>query len=232
MGINYLYRTILGQYCKTLIIHEIDTWLCIYQYQSIIDNGVFWRRLFMFSFAAKKLNPFVLLAIAGLSLVWVVEGSAESTPPSVQTAHKIDGLPQVILKEGLDLTVEAKESNKKQIPILMFFSMEHCPFCMEVQEDYLKPMLRNAEYDSKVIIRKMRIDSTNTVRDFKGKERDAGDFSDDYNVSMVPTLVLVDAQGNKIAPTIIGIANSHYYSAELDDAIEASTQKMRALAKR
>ena len=186
----------------------------------------------MFSFATTKLNPFIFLAVAGLSLVWVVEGSAESTPSSVQAAHEIDGLPQVILKEGLDLTEEAKESNKKQIPILMFFSMEHCPFCMEVQEEYLKPILRNAEYDGKVIIRKMRIDSANTVRDFKGKERDAGDFSDDYNVSMVPTLVLVDAQGNKIAPPIIGIANSHYYSAELDDAIEASTQKMRALAKR
>ena len=187
----------------------------------------------MFSFTAKKLKPFIFLAIAGLSLVWVVEGSAESTPSSKQAAnYEIDALPHVILKEGEDLTEEAKVSNKKQIPILMFFSMEHCPFCMEVQEEYLKPMLRNVEYDGKVIIRKMRIDSASTLRDFKGKERDAGDFSDDYNVSMVPTLVLVDAQGNKISPSIIGIANSHYYSAELDDAIEASTQKMRALAKR
>ena len=183
----------------------------------------------MFSFASKKLKSFLVLAIAGLSLVWIVDGSAESTAVST---HEIASLPHVILKEGVDLTLDAKESSKKQIPILMFFSMEHCPYCIEVQEDFLKPMLRNSEYDSKVIIRKMRIDSDGVVRDFKGNERDPGDFSDDYNVSMVPTLVLVDSQGNKIAPPIIGIANSHYYSAELDDAIEASTQKIRALAKR
>lgn len=187
----------------------------------------------MFSFAAKKLKSFFVLAIAGLSLLWIVDGTAESTPASASRSnHETASLPHVVLKEGSDLTLEATESNKKQIPILLFFSMEHCPFCMEVQEDYLKPILRNSEYDNKVIIRKMRIDSAGVVRDFKGNERDPGDFSDDYNVSMVPTLVLVDAQGNKIAPPIIGIANAHYYSAELDDAIEASTQKMRAIAKR
>jgi len=187
----------------------------------------------MFSFASKKTKSLLLLALAGLSLAWVVDGLAESTPTSVGVSNsQIEVLPSVKLKEGLDLTTEAKESSKKQIPILMFFSMEHCPFCMEVQEDYLKPILRNPEYDNKVIIRKMRIDSAGTIRDFKGNERDPGEFSDDYNVSMVPTLVLVDSQGNKIAPPIIGIANSHYYSAELDEAIEASTQKMRAIAKR
>ncbi len=110
--------------------------------------------------------------------------------------------------------------------------MKHCPFCIEVEEDYLKPILRNAEYDGKVIIRKIRIDGTDSVQDFNGKERDADEFGDEYNVSMVPTLILVDAHGNKIAPAIIGIANAHYYSSELDTAIDASTQKIRTIAKR
>jgi len=187
----------------------------------------------MVSFASKKTKSFLLVVLVGLSLVWLADGAAESTPTAADVANsQVDMLPAVKLKEGVDLTSDANESSKKQIPILMFFSMEHCPFCMEVQEDYLKPILRNSEYDNKVIIRKMRIDSAGTIRDFKGNERDPGEFSDDYNVSMVPTLVLVDSQGNKIVPPIIGIANSHYYSAELDDAIEASTQKMRAIAKR
>lgn len=185
----------------------------------------------MFSFTVKKFKSLSLVAIAGLSLLWIIDGSAESSSVSVVNQN-MNSLPHVVIKEGLDLTVDAAESNKKQIPILMFFSMEHCPFCMEVQEDYLKPMLRNSEYDSKVIIRKIRIDSTGAILDFKGNERDPGELSDDYNVSMVPTLVLLDSQGNKIVPPITGITNSHYYSAELDDAIDASTQKIRAIAKR
>ena len=49
---------------------------------------------------------------------------------------------------------------------------------------------------------------------------------------MVPTLILVDSHGKQIAPAIIGIRNSHYYSSELDDAIDASMQKIRAIAQR
>lgn len=181
----------------------------------------------MFALNTSKFKMFVLLVVSGASLLWITEGSAQD--PSQQLNSE---LPPVELKSGANLDVDANEANEKQLPILMFFSMKHCPFCIEVEEDYLKPMLRNAEYDKKIIIRKVRIDGTASVRDFTGKERDAAEFSEDYNVSMVPTVVLVDSRGNRLSPSIVGIANSHYYSAELDNAIEASTQKIRSIAKR
>ena len=136
------------------------------------------------------------------------------------------------LGDGSDLVADASEARQKQVPIVLFFSMEHCPFCIEVEEDYLKPMLRNVDYDEKVIIRKIKIDDYKFVKDFNGKDREADEFSEQYNVSMVPTVVLVDANGQKIAPAIIGIKNSHYYSAELDELIDSSISKLRAIAKR
>lgn len=167
-----------------------------------------------------------LLAVSVLSLFWLVEGSAEG----IKTQN--DLLPPVVIKNGADLASDGHEASEKQIPVLMFFSMNHCPFCIEVEEDYLKPMLRNAEYDGKIIIRKIKIDGIDTVRDFAGKEHDADDFGDIYNVSMVPTVILVDSKGKKISPPIIGISNAHYYSDELDRAIDASTLKIRTFAKR
>jgi len=164
-------------------------------------------------------NLAVLMLVAALSLFWAMGASA-------------DELPQVSLQEGKNLADDGRVSNEKQIPVLMFFSMEHCPYCREVEEDYLKPMLRNSEYDNKVIIRKVRIDSNGDVVDFLGKTQDVEDFSDSYNVSMVPNVILVDSQGNELAEPIVGIKNSHYYSAELDSAIESSTQKIRALSGR
>jgi len=181
----------------------------------------------MFALNISKFKMPIFLAVAAASLLWIADGSAQNTP------HQLNSeLPPVELKSGANLALDANEASEKKLPVLMFFSMKHCPFCVEVEEDYLKPMLRNAEYDKKIIIRKIRIDGADSVRDFKGKERDAGEFSEDYNVSMVPTLVLVDSQGNRLSPSIVGIANSHYYSAELDNAIEASTQKIRSIAKR
>lgn len=151
--------------------------------------------------------------------------------PSFVSVSAEDALPYVKIKEGVNLLADARESTKKQIPILLFFSIKHCPFCIEVEEDYLKPILRNAEYDNKIIIRKIRLDGIGSLKDFSGKEYDLEDFGDNYNVSMVPTLILVDAYGNEIVPPIIGILNSHYYSDELDKAIEASTQRIRAISK-
>lgn len=181
----------------------------------------------MFSFYSKKVKSGILLVVVASSLFWIMELSAKGV-----TAGEEDALPFVEIKKGENLQQDAQEAGEKQIPVLMFFSMKHCPFCAEVEEDYLKPMLRNSEYDGKVIIRKIRIDGTDSMQDFAGKERDADEFGDDYNVSMVPTLILVDSHGKELAPPIIGIANSHYYSADLDRAIEDSTQKMRTIAKR
>lgn len=181
----------------------------------------------MFLLYSKKFKSALLFMFAALSLFWIMDSSAKGLVTEVE-----EPLPYVVIKDGSNLAADARESSKKQIPVLLFFSMKHCPFCIEVEEDYLKPILRNAEYDGKVIIRKIRIDGTDSVQDFNGKERDTDEFGDEYNVSMVPTLILVDAHGNKIAPAIIGIANAHYYSSELDTAIDASTQKIRTIAKR
>lgn len=186
----------------------------------------------MFSLAPTKLKLTLSLIVIGLSLLWIGGSSAKELSTKELSTQAKDSLPYVVLKEGLDLAVDGREASKKQIPVLIFFSMQNCPFCIEVEEDYLKPMLRNSEYESKVLIRKIRIDGSGIVRDFKGKEREASKFSEEYNVSMVPTLILVDSQGKKIAPAIIGIVNSHYYSGELDDAIDASLQKIQSLARR
>lgn len=180
----------------------------------------------MFAFVSKNLVSTTVLFISALSLFWIIESTAEVSNPQNSL------LPEVNIKKGTDLETDGREASKKQIPVLMFFSMKHCPFCIEVEEDYLKPMLRNSEYDSKIIIRKIRIDGTDRVRDFAGKENDAEDFSDRYNVSMVPTIILVDSNGKRMSPSIIGIANSHYYSHELDKAIDSSTKKLRTIAKR
>lgn len=181
----------------------------------------------MFLLASKKLHVSLLTLLTVVSILWF----AESTAKDVENQNEAT-LPYVSIKSVADLTQDAHEAKSKQIPILLFFSMEHCPYCIEVEEDYLKPLLRNSEYDGKIIIRKVRVDSTGSMSDFSGKQRDVDGFGSDYAVSMVPTVILVDSHGNKISPSIVGIKNSHYYSSELDDAINQSTLKIRSLAKR
>lgn len=189
----------------------------------------------MFTRFSKVLKSTLLFVVSAISLFWIVEGFADSSSNNLNnrlTNVENQQMKKVELKSGSNLVADGEEADKKQIPILMMFSMNHCGYCIQVEEDFLKPMLRNAEYDGKVIMRKIKLDGTQNMRDFNGKTREPGEFSEDYNVSMVPTIVLVDSHGKRLAPSIIGLANAHYYGGELDNAIDASLMRIRALAKK
>ena len=181
----------------------------------------------MLAILSKKLKYVFVLVLAGFSFVWFVEGFADVAIDTAQSPLK-----KVELIVSEDLVADGQKAGEKQVPVLMMFSMTHCGYCIEVEEDFLKPMLRNSEYNGKVLIRKIKIDGDKVLRDFNGNVRDPNEFSDDYNVSMVPTLVLVDSRGKQLVSSIIGLANPHYYGGELDDAIDVSVQKIRAIAKR
>lgn len=176
-----------------------------------------------------KITVHKMALLAGIVLM---AGTLPAVALEQDSENKDLILPHVTVKQGSDLTVESKQARENKVPVLILFAMEQCPFCMVVEEEFLKPMLRNAEYGKKVIIRKVKIDSTASLRDFSGKQRDAGEFSEDYNVSLVPTVVLVDAEGKKLAPSIVGLSNRYYYGGDLDNAIDASLLRLRAIAKR
>ena len=82
---------------------------------------------------------------------------AASWIPSVQAA----GLPFV-----KDFTVEAKESKKKQAPILVLFMSTSCPYCEIVLQDFLLPMQRDRAYDKRVILRQIETGSSAQLIDF------------------------------------------------------------------
>lgn len=136
----------------------------------------------------------------------------------------------VEVKISDDLDEDGKLAKEKQVPILLMFSMKHCGYCSLVEEDFLKPMLRNEEYDNKVLIRKVILDGSKGLMDFTGKFRDPDELSDDYQVSMVPTVIMVDSKGRPLSKKIIGMANKYYYGGELDEAIESSLQQLRSVA--
>ena len=141
------------------------------------------------------------------------------------------GMKKVAVKQVADLIADGREASKKQVPVLIMFSMTHCGYCRQVEEDFLKPMLRNSDYDGKVLIRKIVLDSGRSLVDFKGQLHDAEDVGDEYHVAMVPTLILFDANGKKLSDPIVGLANPYYYGGNLDAAIDSSLQKIRAIAK-
>lgn len=134
---------------------------------------------------------------------------------------------EVRVPAARDLQADAEVAREKQLPILVLFSSSSCGYCTIVREDFLEPMLKNAAYRDKVIIRIVSIDDGGSLRDFNGNKLDPGAFSDQHNVFLTPTVKLFAPDGTETVPALVGLYTVDFYGGYLDIAIEESLAQLR-----
>jgi thioredoxin-related protein len=138
-----------------------------------------------------------------------------------------ENLPPVEIVNSQNLQADGQLSQQEQKPLLIFFSMDGCTYCQFVEEEHLKPMLRNKKYRSEVIIRRVKTDSFDELVDFDGTKISSLDFSARYGAYVTPTIVFVDHTGKELTSRILGVQNTEFYGGELDQGLEISLHKIR-----
>jgi thioredoxin-related protein len=126
-----------------------------------------------------------------------------------------------------DFTLEATAATAKNVPILVLFSRHNCTFCTQVLQEFLLPMRRNAEYESKVIMRQVDIGSSAPLRTFSGKATTHARFAREHQIKLTPTIKLFDAQGHELTEPLVGLTTPDYYGGFLDQRIDAALAKVR-----
>lgn len=152
-----------------------------------------------------------IVAITGIPASWANE----------------EALPAVEIINSHDLQADGRLSRATQKPILILFSMEGCAYCQYVEEEHLKPMLRNQAYRDKVIIRRIMTDNHNDLIDFDGNKISALDLSDRYGSFLTPTVVFLNHQGAQLSQRLLGVSNTEFYGGDLDQRLETSLRKLR-----
>lgn len=142
-------------------------------------------------------------------------------------ADEEDTLPPVHIYSVTDFIKEAQQARESRLPILVMFSQEDCFYCRFVEEEYLKPMLRNAGYRQKVIIRRIKTDDFNHVIDFDGNKVSNLQLSSRYGAFVSPTIVFLNHEGRELAPRIHGVRNTEMYGYDLDKGIDDSLARIR-----
>ena len=158
----------------------------------------------------------LVITISNLHSAWAVETFADE-----------DDLPEVEIINTNNLQRDGQLSLKLQKPLLVLFSMEGCAYCEFVEEEHLKPMLRNQDYLNKVIIRRVMTDDHDDVIDFGGNKVSSLDFSARYGAYVTPTIVFLDHNGNELSKRILGVRNTEFYGGELDEGLEISLRMIR-----
>lgn len=157
-----------------------------------------------------------------LAYTWAL-GAAGAAPAA-------SGADAVEIPHAQDLRSDARDAQARGLPILLVFASETCSYCIQVEEDYLRPLLKSGEYADRILIRKLLIRDTRMLTDFDGGSVEAGEFARRYRVDLVPTLVFVDAQGRELSERLVGLGTADFYWGYLSQGIDTALAQLRAAA--
>lgn len=124
------------------------------------------------------------------------------------------------------LQIDGQLAIQNQIPLLLMFSQNDCPFCIKLKEEIIQPMLISGDYTDRALIREFMIDDNSTVINFQGESVEPRDIFNHYKLFVTPSLLLLDGQGNELAERQVGINTIDYYGYYLDEAIKVALTKI------
>ena len=127
----------------------------------------------------------------------------------------------------IPITSNLQQENKlkqKHLPLLLMFSIQNCPYCAIVREEFLEPMKISGDYENKVVMRLIDM-SAHSLIDFDGRQIKTNDLVLRYKVTLAPTIIIVDSNGKLLTEPLIGISTRDYYGGYLDQAIDDALKK-------
>lgn len=125
-----------------------------------------------------------------------------------------------------DLREEARLARAGNLLLVVEFSSEYCGFCRKLEELFLLPMQRNADYNAKVLIRYISLDAYETLIDFDGRSMTTSEFAERYDISLTPTLLFLNADGVELSEKLVGIWSEDFYGGFIDNRIDEAREKL------
>ena len=155
-------------------------------------------------------------AVSALAAAGIVYEYEEDEPES-SLIPQLSSLQQV-----------ADAAREKGVPILVEFSTPWCQYCDALEEQVLKPLILNGKYRDQIIVKKLEVNAYSSIADFDGKSYSSDQISRMYRVSLYPTLVFFNADGEEVSQRIVGITVLEYVAGELEKAIDVAVQQTAA----
>ncbi len=108
-----------------------------------------------------------------------------------------------------DLPADLAVMRQKKIPMLIFFHATYCGYCQQVDNNFLIPMRLDPEFQGRLLIRRVMIDSDRQYRGLDGKMHGYEYLANQLHVRGVPYILFIAPDGSRIT-SIQGTAYDYY----------------------
>lgn len=135
------------------------------------------------------------------------------------------GVAHAVLVAAEDLARTAQEARDRRVPVLLAFMQKQCPYCARARR-YLDPLAAQG-WGGRAILYEIDVDDTRRLRDFDGRWTTPRELARRHGVTVVPTVIVVDAAGRPLADPLRGIAVEDFYAFNLERALETAATKLQ-----
>lgn len=140
------------------------------------------------------------------------------------------------LAEGVpdadDLAKDAALARSFKGIVMIAFVSDSCPYCKVVLNEFMIPTSRNRDYDTKLVMRQVDIQSGRKMRDFDGTPISHRRFAGRYGGYLVPTVAVFSPDGEPLGKPLVGLSTVDFYGYYFNEAIENGLASVRGTGPR
>ncbi|MEW8028079.1 MAG: thioredoxin fold domain-containing protein [Candidatus Thiodiazotropha sp.] len=130
--------------------------------------------------------------------------------------------PALTTDDWSNLSTVARETHS---PIVVVFNAETCGYCQRLRNEVIEPLTHETAHKLP-LIREFDIYSNGKIIDFNGDSIRSRQFKRRYNIYAVPTLMILDPDGNPLTDPIVGYNSQDEYLELLRTSLVASFQAL------
>ena len=105
---------------------------------------------------------------------------------------------------------------KQGKPLVVMVSLDGCPFCRVVRENFLPSLQR--EQHLTVVQVDMR--KSTAIKDLQGRRTTHDQFTRTWGIKVAPTLLFFGKNGSEVAERLVGASIPDFYGAYLQERID------------
>lgn len=130
-------------------------------------------------------------------------------------ASEASSAPLKAIPTARSLQAEISIALKTGSPLLVFVSLDNCPFCKIARENYLLSLLN----EQSATIVQVNFRHSALVIDAHGNSMSQDQLIRTWGVKVAPTVLFLGKDGREVAPRLAGGSTSDFYGAYLDERI-------------